>query len=40
MKKVKRVFVTGAGGFIAHHLVRRLKQEGAWVRGALPINLI
>jgi GDP-D-mannose 3',5'-epimerase len=28
-----RVLVTGAGGFIGHHLVHRLKQEGYWVRG-------
>jgi nucleoside-diphosphate-sugar epimerase len=29
----KTVLVCGAGGFIGHHLVRRLKQEGLWVRG-------
>jgi nucleoside-diphosphate-sugar epimerase len=28
------VLVNGAGGFIGNHLVRRLKQEGFWVRGA------
>jgi len=28
-----RVLVTGAGGFIGHHLVKRLKKEGHWVRG-------
>jgi len=27
------VLVTGAGGFIGHHLVKRLKAEGYWVRG-------
>jgi nucleoside-diphosphate-sugar epimerase len=26
--------VCGAGGFIGHHLVRRLKREGFWVRAA------
>ena len=25
--------VCGAGGFIGSHLVRRLKQDGFWVRG-------
>ena len=30
----KRVLVAGAGGFIGGHLVRRLKKEGFWVRGA------
>ena len=29
----KRVLVTGAGGFIGHHLVSFLKKEGYWVRG-------
>jgi GDP-D-mannose 3',5'-epimerase len=29
-----RVLVAGAGGFIGGHLVKRLKQEGFWVRGA------
>lgn len=28
-----RVLITGAGGFIGHHLVKRLKAEGFWVRG-------
>jgi GDP-D-mannose 3', 5'-epimerase len=31
---VKRVLVNGAGGFIASHLVKRLKSEGFWIRGA------
>jgi GDP-D-mannose 3', 5'-epimerase len=34
MLKSNRVLVTGAGGFIGHHLVTRLKAEGHWVRGA------
>jgi GDP-D-mannose 3',5'-epimerase len=28
-----KIVVTGAGGFIGSHLVRRLKEEGFWVRG-------
>jgi GDP-D-mannose 3',5'-epimerase len=28
-----RILVTGAGGFIGHHLIKRLKGEGHWVRG-------
>lgn len=31
---MKTALVCGAGGFIAGHLVKRLKQEGYWVRGA------
>lgn len=33
MSMQKRILVTGAGGFIGHHLVRRLKKDGHWVRG-------
>jgi GDP-D-mannose 3',5'-epimerase len=32
MSKTK-VLVTGAGGFIGHHLVNFLKEKGYWVRG-------
>jgi len=31
---VTRILVTGAGGFIGHHLVSFLKRRGDWVRGA------
>ncbi|HET7051115.1 MAG TPA: NAD-dependent epimerase/dehydratase family protein [Solirubrobacteraceae bacterium] len=30
---MERVLVTGAGGFIGHHLVTYLKERGHWVRG-------
>jgi len=30
---MKRALVTGAGGFIGHHLVKFLKEKGYWVRG-------
>lgn len=30
---MKRALVCGAGGFIAGHLVKKLKNEGYWVRG-------
>ncbi len=33
MTKQIRILVTGAGGFIGHHLVNRLKDDGHWVRG-------
>jgi nucleoside-diphosphate-sugar epimerase len=33
MGNQKKALVCGAGGFIGHHLVRRLKREGFWVRG-------
>jgi len=32
-KSEKRATVTGAGGFIGHHLVKHLKNQGFWVRG-------
>lgn len=33
MNRMKKVVVTGAGGFIGHHLVSLLKRKGYWVRG-------
>jgi GDP-D-mannose 3', 5'-epimerase len=33
MTEKARVVVTGAGGFIGHHLVNFLKARGYWVRG-------
>lgn len=30
---MKKILVTGAGGFIGHHLVKRLRTEGHWVCG-------
>ena len=34
MTMKNRVLVTGAGGFIGHHMVNYLKKRGYWVRGA------
>jgi len=31
---MEKILVTGAGGFIGHHLVKFLKNKGYWVRGA------
>jgi len=33
MSQQVKVLVTGAGGFIGHHLVTYLKNQGYWVRG-------
>ena len=33
MKRKKRILGTGAGGFIGHHLVNALVEQGYWVRG-------
>ncbi|MFH1601719.1 MAG: NAD-dependent epimerase/dehydratase family protein [Candidatus Shapirobacteria bacterium] len=32
-KKMKKVLICGAGGFIGSHLAKLLKKEGCWVRG-------
>ena len=34
VKCIKKALVCGAGGFIGSHMVKRLKSEGYWVRGA------
>ena len=33
MNDIRTALVTGAGGFIGHHLVKRLKSDGYTVRG-------
>ena len=33
VERRKTALVCGAGGFIGSHMVRRLKDEGYWVRG-------
>ena len=33
MNTNSQILVTGAGGFIGHHLVKQLKKDGHWVRG-------
>jgi len=33
LTKKTRVLVTGAGGFVGHHLVSFLRRQGYWVRG-------
>src|SRR5687767_3400322 len=31
--KHEKILITGAGGFVGHHLARFLKKKGYWVRG-------
>src|SRR5574341_215420 len=33
MESSKRVLISGAGGFIGHHLAKFLVEKGYWVRG-------
>jgi len=35
MAQQTKILVTGAGGFIGHHLVKYLKGQNYWVRGVL-----
>lgn len=34
VKDVKKILVTGVGGFIGSYMVKYLKDKGYWIRGA------